>query len=117
MVKSTGARENKRCWVKYDVVAHPVRVGVRGKAVVGTIVGECGSEIKTDEAEVVPSFPTSVVEDDEGPTWCDRVGKEVVGFSKDAVVGGYRRQIGVRAEHVQCKLSLGKQGGPVVDGK
>ncbi len=105
MVKSTGARENKRCWVKDDVVAHPVRVGVRGKAVVGTIVGECGFEIKTDEAEVVPSFPTSVVEDDEGPTWCDRVEKEVVGFSKDAVVSGYRRQIGVRAEHVQCEAS------------
>ena len=84
---------------------------------VGTIVGECGSEIKTDEAEVVPSFPTSVVEDDEGPTWCDWVGKEVVGFAIDAVVGGYRWQIGIRAENVQCELSLGKKCGPVVDGE
>ncbi len=54
-------------------------------------MGECGFGIETDETEVVPSFPTSVVEDDEGPTWCDRVGKEVVGFAKNAVVGGYRR--------------------------
>ncbi len=84
---------------------------------VRSIVSECGSEIKTNEVEVVASFPTSVVEDDEGPTWCDRVGKEVVGFAIDAVVGGYRRQIGVRAENVQCELSLGKKCGPVVDGE
>ncbi len=117
MVKSTGARENKRDRVEYDVVAHPVRVGVRDKAVVGPMVGECGSEIKIDKPEVVPSFPTSVVEDDEGPTWCDRVGKEVVGFAIDAVVGEYRLQIGVRAENIYCELSLGKKGGPVVDGE
>jgi hypothetical protein len=115
LVKSTGGRENKRGRVECDVVAHPVRVGVRDKAMVGPIVGECGSEIKTDKTEVVPSFPTSVVEYDEGPTWCDRVGKEVVGFAIDIVVGGYRRQVGVRAENVHCELNLGKKGGPVVD--
>ena len=46
-----------------------------------------GSEVEPDETEVVPSFTTSVVEDDEGPTWCDRVGKEVVGCTKNAVMG------------------------------
>jgi hypothetical protein len=80
-------------------------------------VSECGSEIKTNKTEVVSSFPTSVVEDDEGPTWCDWVGKEVVGFAIDAVMSGYRRQIGIRAENVQCELSLGKKGGPVDDGE
>ncbi len=81
------------------------------------IVSESGSEIKTNKTEVVPSFPTSVVKDDEGPAWCDWVEKEVVGFAIDAMVGGYRRQIGIRAENVQCELSLGKNCGPVVDGE
>ncbi len=111
LVKSTGARENERSRVQYDVVAHTVRVGVRNKAVVGSIVSECRSEIETNETEVVPSFPTRVVEDDEGPAWCNRVGKEVVGLAIDTIVGGYRREIGVRAEYIQGKLSLGKECG------
>ncbi len=46
-----------------------------------------------------------------------RVGKEVVGLAIDAIVGGYRRKISVRAENIQSKLSLGRKGGPVVDGE
>ncbi len=80
-------------------------------------MGECRAEIKTNETEVVQSVTSSVVEDNEGPAWCDRVGKEVAGLAIDAVVGGYRRKIGVRAENIQSKLSLGKMGGPVVDGE
>ena len=87
LVKSTGARENERGRVQDDVVAHPVRVGVGNKAVVRPIVRECRSEIKTDNSEVVPSFPTRVVEDDEGSAWRNRVGKEVVGLTIDAMVG------------------------------
>ncbi len=52
LVKSTGARENKRGRVQDDIVAHPVRVGVGNKAVVRPIASECRSEIKTDEPEV-----------------------------------------------------------------
>ncbi len=114
MIESTGARENERGRVQNDVVAHLVRVGVRNKAVIGPIVSECRFEIKTNETEVVPSFPTRVVRDDKGPAWCNRVGKEVVGLAIDAVVGGYRRKISVRAEYIQGKLSLGKKCGPVV---
>ncbi len=115
LVKSSGARENERSRVQYDVVANPVSVGVRNKAVIGPIVSECRSEIKTNETEIVPSFPTRVVEDDKSPAWCNRVGKEIVGLAIDAVVGGYRRKIGVRAEYIQGELSLGKKCGPVVD--
>ncbi len=35
MIESTGARENERGRVQNDVVTHPVRVGVRNKAVIG----------------------------------------------------------------------------------
>ena len=115
MVKSTGAREDERGRVQDDVVAHPVRVGVGNKAVVRPIMRECRSEIKTDNPEVVPSFPTRVVEDDKGPAWCNWVGKEDVGLAIDAVVGGYRRKISVRAEYIQGELGLGKKCGPVVD--
>jgi hypothetical protein len=114
LIESTGARENERGRVQNDVVAHPVRVGVRNKAVIGPIVSECRSEIKPNETEVVPSFPTRVVQDDKGPAWCNRVRKEVVGSAIDAVVGGYRRKISVRVEYIQGKLNLGKKCGPVV---
>jgi hypothetical protein len=87
LVESTGARENERGWVQDDVVAHPVRVGVGNKAVVRPIMSECRSEIKIDKPEVVPSFPTRVVEDDEGSVWRNRVGKEVVGLTIDTMVG------------------------------
>jgi hypothetical protein len=100
LIESTGARENERGRVQNDVVAHPVRVGVGNKAVIGPIVSECRSEIKTNETEVVPSFPTRVVQDDKGPAWGNWVGKEVVGFAIDAVVGGYRWKVSVRAEHI-----------------
>ncbi len=63
-------------------------------------MSECRSEIKTNEIEVVPSFPTRVVQDDKGPAWGNWVGKEVVGFAIDAVVGGYRWKVSVRAEHI-----------------
>ncbi len=115
LVKSTGVREDERGRVQYDVVTNPVRVGVRNKAVIGPIVSECRSEIKTNETEVVPCFPMRVVEDDKGPAWCNRVGKEIVGLAIDAVVGGYTRKISVRAEYIQGELGLGKKCGPVVD--
>ncbi len=47
--------------------------GVGNKTIVRSIVFECRSEIKFNESKVVPSFPTSVVEYDEGAAWCDRV--------------------------------------------
>jgi hypothetical protein len=53
------------------------------------------TEVKSNTSKVVPSFPTSVAEDDEGPTWCDRVCKEVVWYAIDAVVGRDRRKVGV----------------------
>jgi hypothetical protein len=58
-------------------------------------VRACRSEVKSIKSKVVPSFPMSIVEDDEGPAWCDRVCKEVVRFAIDAVVGRDRRKVGV----------------------
>ncbi len=58
---------------------------------------ECGSEIEANESKVVPSFPTSVVEYDEGAAWCDRVGEKVVWCAIYSVVGGDRWKVGVRA--------------------
>jgi hypothetical protein len=51
---------------------------------------------KSNKSKVVQSGMTdSVVEDDEGPAWCDRVCKEVVWYAIDAVVGRDRRKVGV----------------------
>ena len=115
MVKSTGAGENKRGRVKDDVVAHPVRVGVRDETVVRPIVVKCRSEIKTNEAEVVPSFATGIVKDDESPAGCNWVREEVVGLAIDSVVGRDRWKVSVGSLKVECQFSLGKEGRPMVD--
>ena len=81
--------------VQYDVVAHAVRVGVRDETVVRPIVVKCRSEVKSNEAKVVPSLSSGVVHDDEGATGCDGVGQEVVGFAKNAMSCGDGGKVGV----------------------
>ncbi len=87
LVKLARPRENEWGGVKYDVVTHAVRVGVRDKTVVRPIMVKCRSEIKSNESEVVPSFATGIVEDDESPAGCNWVREEVVGLAINSVVG------------------------------
>ena len=87
LVESARPREDEWGGVEYDVVAHPVRVGVRDETVVRPIMVKCRSEIKSNEAEVVPSFATGIVKDDESPAGCNWVREEVVGLAINSVVG------------------------------
>ena len=73
LVESARPREYEWGGVKYDVMTHAVRVGVRDETVVRPIVVQCRSEVKSNEAEVVPSFATGIVEDDESPAGCNCV--------------------------------------------
>ena len=96
LVESTRPKENKWGGVKYDVVTHAVRVGVRDETVVRPIVVKCRFEIKTNEAEVVPCFATGIVEDYESPAGCNWVREEVVGLAINSVVGRDRQMEGQR---------------------
>ena len=87
LVESARPREYEWGEVKYNVVTHAVRVGVRDETVVRPIVMKCRSKIKTNEAEIVPSFASGVVNDDEGTARGDRVRDEVVGLAEDIMVG------------------------------
>ncbi len=70
----SGSISSKEFVESDDIVTHPVRVGVGDKTVVRSIVCACWSEVESNnESKVVPSFPTSVVEDDEVAAWCYRV--------------------------------------------
>ena len=108
LVESTRPRENEWGGVQYDVVAHAVRVGVRDETVVRPIVVKYRSEVKTNEAEVVPSFATGIVEDDESPAGCNWVGDEVVGLAINSVVGRDRCKVSVGSLKIECQFSLGK---------
>ncbi len=79
------------------------------------IVVECRFEIKPNETEVVPSFSTGIVKDDEIPAGCNWVGEEVVRLAIDSVVGRDRWKISVGSLKIECQLSLGKEGRPMVD--
>ena len=72
------------------------------ETVVRPIVVKCRFEVKSNEAEVVPSFATGIVEDDESPAGCNWVGEEVVGLAIDSVVGRDRRQVGVGLLKIEC---------------
>ena len=108
LVESTRPRENEWGGVQYDVVAHAVGVGVRDETVVRPIVVKCRSEVKSNEAEVVPSFATGIVEDDESPAGCNWVGDEVVGLAINSVVGRDRCKVSVGSLKIECQFSLGK---------
>ena len=106
LVESTRPRENEWGGVQYDVVAHAVRIGVRDETVVRPIVVKCRSEVKTNEAEVVPSFATGIVEDDESPAGCNWVGDEVVGLAINSVVGRDRCKVSVGSLKIECQFKL-----------
>ena len=74
LVKATGTRDNERCWVEYDVVRDTVGIGVGDETAIGSIVTEGRPEIETDEAEVIPCFSSSIVENDESAARGDGVG-------------------------------------------
>ncbi len=93
LVKATGTRDDERCWVEYNVVRHAVRVRVRDETAVGSIVAEGRPEIKSDEAEVIPCFSSSIVENDESAARSDGVRQKVVRFAIDAVVGRNKGEI------------------------
>ena len=115
LIESARPREYEWGGVEYDVVAHPVRVGVRDETVVRPIMVKCRSEIKSNEAEVVPSFATGIVKDDESPAGCNWVREEVVGLAINSVVGRDRWKVSVGSLKVECQFSLGKEGRPMVD--
>jgi hypothetical protein len=108
LVESARPREYEWGGVKYDVVTHAVRVGVRDETVVRPIVVQCRSEVESNEAEVVPSFATGIMEDDESPAGCNWVGEEVVGLAIDSVVSRDRWEVGVGSLKIECQFSLGK---------
>ena len=108
LVESTRPRENEWGGIQYDVVAHAVRVGVRDETVIRPIVMKCRSKIKTNEAEVVPSFAPGIVEDDESSAGCNWVGDEVVGLAIDSVVGRDRCKVSVGSLKIECQFGLGK---------
>ncbi len=115
LVKSARPRENEWGGLKYDIVTHTVRVGVRDETVVRPIVVKCRSEVKSNEAEVVPSFATGIVEDDESPAGCNWVGEEVAGLAINSVVGRDRWKVSVASLKIECQFGLGKEGRPMVD--
>ena len=108
LVESTRPRENKWGGVQNDVVTHAVRVGVRNETVVRPIVMKCRSEIKSNEAEVVPRFAPGIVEDDESPARCNWVGEKVVGLAINSVVGRDRCKVSVGSLKIECQFGLGK---------
>ena len=108
LVESARPREYEWGGVEYDVVAHAVRVGVRDETVIRPIVMKCRSKIKTNEAEVVPSFATGIVKDDESPAGCNWVGEEVVRLAMDSVVGRDRWKVSVGSLKIECQFGLGK---------
>ena len=115
LIESARPREYEWGGVEYDVVAHPVRVGVRDETVVRPIMVKCRSEIKSNKAEVVPSFATGIVKDDESPAGCNWVREEVVGLAINSVVGRDRWKVSVGSLKIECQFSLGKEGRPMVD--
>jgi hypothetical protein len=74
LVKAAGTRDDERCWVEYDVVQDMVGIGVGDETAIGSIVTEGRPEIETDEAEVIPCFSSSIVENDESVARSDGVG-------------------------------------------
>ena len=108
LVESARPREYEWGGVEYDVVAHAVRVGVRDETVIRPIVMKCRSKIKTNEAEVVPSFAPGIVEDDESSAGCNWVGEEVVRLAMDSVVGRDRWKVSVGSLKIECQFGLGK---------
>ena len=65
---------NERCWGEYDVVGDAIGIGVGDKTAIGSIVAEGRPEIETDEAEVIPCFSSSIVENDQSAARSDGVG-------------------------------------------
>ena len=53
-------------------------------------------------AEVVPSFATGIMEDDESPAGCNWVGEEVVGLAIDSGVGRDRWEVSVGSLKIEC---------------
>ena len=117
LIKSARPRENEWGGVKNDVVAHTVRVGVRDETVVRPIMVKCRSEIKSNKAEVVPSFANRVMDHDEGAARCQRVTDKIEGTPINPVVGGYCRLVREGTKHVERKFSLWYEFVPKVDGE
>ena len=109
LVKATGARDNERCGVKNNVVRHTVRVRVRDKTAVRSIVAESRPEIEADESKIIPCFPTSVVENDKSAARSDGMRQKIVRFAMDAVVGRNGGEICIGTHDVQCEFRLGKE--------
>ena len=87
LIESARPREYEWGGVEYDVVAHPVRVGVRDETVVRPIMVKCRSKIKSNKAEVVPSFTPGIVCNNEGATWSDGMREKIIWFTVYTIVG------------------------------
>ena len=64
LVKPGRTWKNEGCRIKHDAVADARGVGVGDEAMVSAIVGEGGSEVKTDAPVVVPFGAAGVVGDE-----------------------------------------------------
>ena len=109
LVKATGTRNNERCGVENNVVRHTVRVRVRDKTAVRSIVAESRPEIEADESKIIPCFPTSVVENDKSAARSDGMRQKIVRFAMNAVVGRNGGEICIGTHDVQCEFRLGKE--------
>ena len=87
LIEARGAWSDEKCWVKDSIVGNAEVVSVGDEATVRTIVRQSWTKVEADEAEIVPSFASGVVNDDEGTTRGERVRDEVVGLAEDTMVG------------------------------
>lgn len=87
LIETRGARGDKRCRVQDDVVGNTKIVSVGDETTVRAIVRQSWTKVEADEAEIVPSFASGVVNDDEGTTRGEWVRDEVVGLAEDTMVG------------------------------
>jgi hypothetical protein len=116
LIETKSARSDKRCRVKDDVVGDSKVVSDGNETTVKIIVRQSWAEIGTEKTEVVPGFSPSVVHNNDGAAWSNRVRDEVVGLTEDAMAGGDSDgQAVIRSEEIECQLGLGKKLRPMVD--
>ena len=87
LIETRGARGDERRRVQDGVVGNTNIVSAGDETTVGAIVRQSWTKVEADKAEIVPSFASGVVNDDEGTTRGERVRDEVVGLAEDTMVG------------------------------
>ncbi len=117
LIEARGAWSDERCRVQDDVVGNAEVVSVGDESTVRAIVRQSWTKVEADEAEIVPSFASGVVNDDEGTARGDRVRGEVVRLAENTMVGRDGGLVVVGAHEIKSEFGLWKELGPVVDRK